>query len=217
MFTGIVEACVPITSFESMGEGARLVLPSPSLAEPWTVARGDSIAVSGCCLTVAEMLDPADGRPLPDGSEGAAMVFDLSSETLARTWLGRARAGHRVNVERALCFGDRLGGHMVSGHVDGLGKIVEIHDTGDGGRRFTFELDAGLERHVIDKGSVTLDGISLTVCDLRERRFDVAVIPVTLEVTHLGEASVGDPIHVETDLVGKWIDRLTQTGAEARS
>lgn len=214
MFTGIVEACVPITSSESMGEGARLVLPSPSLAEPWTVSRGDSVAVSGCCLTVAEMLDPSTGRPLADGSQGAAMVFDLSSETLARTWLGGAGPGTRVNMERALCLGDRLGGHMVSGHVDGLGNIVEIHDTGDGGRRFTFELAAGLERHVIDKGSVTLDGISLTVCDLRERRFDVAVIPVTLDVTHLGKAEVGDPVHVETDLVGKWIDRLTQAGAE---
>jgi len=193
MFTGIVETCQPVRRLEPRGAGARLVLPRP--AADWAVAPGDSVSVSGCCLTVAAV-------------DGEDLVFDLSRETLERTWLGDLVRGRPVNLERALRMGDRLGGHLVSGHVDGVGEITAVRDAGDGGRVFGFAVPAGLERYLIEKGSVTLDGISLTVVGPAAGRFDVAVIPVTLEVTSLGAAAVGDRVNVEVDLVGKWIEQL---------
>lgn len=195
MFTGLVEACVPVATWETSGAGGRLVLPCPDLPG-WEVALGDSVAVSGVCLTVSELL------------EGGRMAFHLSAETLDRSWFGALEPGRPVNLERALRLGDRLGGHMVSGHVDGLGTVVGVEDVGDGGREIAFEVDPGLERYLIEKGSVTLDGVSLTVVEPSERRFRVAVIPVTLEVTSLGSAEVGQRINVEADLVGKWIEKL---------
>ncbi len=199
MFTGIVEACVPVRAFARRAAGARLVLPAPEacLAQAWGVARGESVAVCGCCLTVAE-------TPAADGS----IAFDLSAETLERTWLGALEPGRRVNLERALRLGDRLGGHMVSGHVDGGATLVASEDVGDGGRELLFEIDAGLERWLVDKGSVTLDGVSLTVVEPRGRRFRVAAIAQTLEWTNLGDARPGQRLNVEADLVAKWIERL---------
>lgn len=198
MFTGIVEGSVPVLSFESRGSGARLVLATPDITD-WDVGEGDSIAVCGACLTVAGF---ADG----------GMVFDLSSETLERTWFHGLAPGRRVNLERAMKLGERLDGHMVSGHVDGGGTVVGIEDVGDGGAELAFELDEGLEKWLIEKGSVTLDGVSLTVVEPRGRRFKVAAIPLTLELTNLGEARVGQRVNVEADLVGKWIERLLPAG-----
>ncbi|MCP3918292.1 MAG: riboflavin synthase [bacterium] len=195
MFTGIVEARVPVLSFEPRGTGARLVLPAPDRPD-WRAEIGQSIAICGTCLTVVEVE--------PDG----AMGFDLSAETLARTWLGALAPGTQVNLERAMQLGDRLDGHMVAGHVDGTGAVVGIEDSGDGGRLIRFEVDTGLERYLVDKGSVTLDGISLTVVEPVGRSFGVAVIPLTLELTNLGAAEVGKRVNVEADLVGKWIERL---------
>lgn len=200
MFTGIVEAAVPVRSVEARGRGARLVLPAPS--SDWRAEAGDSIAVSGCCLTAVE---PGAGS----GASGEpALAFDLSAETLERTWFDRLEPGRRVNLERALRLGDRLGGHLVSGHVDGQARLVEARDSDDGGRLLTFEVDPGLDRWLIQKGSVTLDGVSLTVVDPRGRVFDVAAIPLTLELTSLGELRPGDAVNVEADLVGKWIEKL---------
>ena len=202
MFTGIVEAAVPVLRFEPRGRGARLELAAPAAA--YDVAAGDSICVSGACLTLAELRpDPAGGPP--------ALAFDLSSETLERTWFGALAVlppGRRVNLERALQLGDRLGGHLVSGHVDGLGRLLAIEDSADGGARLEFEVAPGLERYLIDKGSIALDGASLTVVAPRGRRFHAALIPFTLAQTSLGSAALGDPVHVEVDLVGKWIERL---------
>ena len=205
MFTGIVEACIPVQSVVRQGSGMRIVVPSPG--GEWAVVRGESIAVCGACLTVAELHDAA-GAPLPDGTPGAAMLFELSAETLARTWFEALEPGRAVNLERAMQLGDRISGHLVAGHVDGQGRIVEVADSGDGGRLISFEVDASLERYLIEKGSVTLDGISLTVVEPSGPRFSVAVIPLTLELTNLGQAAPGTAINVEADMLGKWIERL---------
>ncbi len=201
MFTGIVEAAVPVRSFEVTGEGAEIVLPAPPLPD-WSLHGGQSVAVAGTCLTVAETLE-----------DGGAM-FQLSKETLDRTWFSELADGRLVNLERAMKIGDRLDGHLVSGHVDGQGRVVGIEDVGDGGREFEFEVDPGLERYLIEKGSVGLDGVSLTVVEPRGRRFRVAMIPVTLEVTSFGQMEVGMGVNVEADMVGKWIERLLPGGGE---
>lgn len=195
MFTGIVELTAP-ASFEPLGAGGRLTVRVP--ATRWEAALGDSVSVSGCCLTVVSA-EPRDAETV--------LAFDLSAETLERTHLGR-RASARVNLERSVRLSDRLGGHLVSGHVDGLGRVVEVVERGDGGAEIRFEVPAGLERYLIEKGSVALDGISLTVVEPRGRQFRVAVIPETLRRTTLGAARAGDAVHVEADLVGKWIERL---------
>ena len=206
MFTGIVEGQSPLLRVERRGAGARFHVAAPDPA--WAVAEGESVAVSGCCLSVAGLLDPRTGEPVPGGTPGATMLFDLSAETLDRTWFGRAGEGRRVNLERALRVGDRLGGHLVSGHVDGVGRVVSVEDDGAGGRWIGFEAPPPVARYLIEKGSVTVDGVSLTVVEPRDGRFRVATIPVTLEVTTLGEAGVGTPVHLEADQVGKWIERL---------
>lgn len=201
MFSGLVEGRARVLRLRPSGRGARLELARPALArglEPWRPVGGESIAIAGCCLTVA-----ARGA-------GGKTSYDLSAETLALTHLGRLAPGHEVNLERAVRLGERLGGHLVSGHVDGLGRIVAIADSRDGGRLFTFEVPRGFERWLVGKGSVTIDGISLTVVAPRGRRFRVAVIPETLARTTLGAARVDDPVHLEADLVGKWIERLVR-------
>jgi riboflavin synthase len=195
MFTGLIEACVPIQRVEPRNAGLRAWLPSP----PFEVSLGQSIAVSGCCLTVAE-------DPRTSGS--GEIAFDLSAETLARTWFAHLAAGDLVNLERALRVGDRLDGHMVSGHVDGRGRIEHIADSGDGGKLVTFQISPDLQRFLVDKGSITLDGISLTIIEPHGSRFQVAVIPHTLAHTSLHTAVPGQIVNVEADLVGKWIAQL---------
>tara|TARA_R110002073_G_scaffold88220_4_gene209380 strand:- start:3909 stop:4514 length:606 start_codon:yes stop_codon:yes gene_type:complete len=200
MFTGIIEAAVSVAAMESRGTGARLVLPAPELQpdapHAWDVKIGDSIAVSGACLTIAEL-----------GGDGS-MSFDLSKETLDRTRFGATAVGDRVNLERAMILGSRLDGHMVSGHVDGGGELTARTEVGDGGAELHFRVDDGLERYLIEKGSVTLDGVSLTVVEPVGAEFRVACIPLTLALTNLGSLTVGSRINVEADLIGKWVERL---------
>jgi len=210
VFTGLIEACVPLRRLERRGTGLRLTLAAPP--EPWTPRLGASIAVSGVCLTLVGRSDPVTGVAGSLDDARADLDFDLSAETLSRSWFGRATPGRSVNLERALLLGDRLDGHLVAGHVDGAGRIVEIADTGDGGRRIRFEVGPELAVYLVSKGSVTLDGISLTVVDPVGGRFDVAVIPKTLVWTSLGGARVGDEVHVEGDLVGKWVLRGLAAG-----
>lgn len=196
MFTGLIEACVPAGSLVREGAGARLAVPAPGLPG-WSVARGDSVAVAGCCLTVAEL--ERDG----------AMIFDLSAETLERTWFGESlRPGTPLNLERSLRLGDRLGGHLVSGHVDGVGALIALEDSDDGGVLASFEVPDGFERYLVEKGSIAVDGISLTVVRPERRIFRVAVIPETLERTSLGRAEPGEPVHLEADPIGKWVERF---------
>ncbi len=218
MFTGIVDGNPKLLHLEPQGTGLRLWIPAPDAS--WAVAEGESVAICGCCLTVVKVCEPvfsepggAPGADLPPKTPGATMVFDLSAETLACTHFGELSVGQELNVERAMLLTDRLSGHLVSGHVDGGGSLVAKRDSGDGGAVYTFEVDEGLDRYIIEKGSVTLDGISLTIVEPVGRRFDVALIPVTLEATNLGTAEVGQRINVEADLVGKWIEKLVVPGA----
>ena len=194
MFTGLVEACAPVVRIARTGEGAALAIERPSQGFA-DVELGESISVSGCCLTIARVAPRELG-------------FDLSAETLARTRFGEVAPGTRLNLERSLRLSDRLGGHLVSGHVDGVGEIVAVEDSRDGGVTIDVVVPAELERYLIEKGSIAIDGVSLTVCEPHGRRFRVALIPVTLAVTSLGRARAGDRVHLEADLVGKWIEKL---------
>ena len=205
MFTGIIEARTPIVAVEAQGTGLRVVLEAPEGV--WDVVGGESVAVSGVCLTVAR-IEGGDGAELEVGASGARLSFDLSKETLDRTWFEELEPGRLVNLERSMRMGDRIDGHLVSGHVDAVGEVVAIEDSGDGGRRISFQVPPEFSRWLVDKGSVTIDGVSLTVCDPNEDRFDVAVIPVTLDVTNLGAVEVGQRVNLEADTIGKWVARL---------
>lgn len=192
MFTGIIEVIGTVREFSRQGEGARVHIGAGALAEGLRI--GDSMAVEGACLTVTAV-------------RGDGFTADLSVETLARTTLRRLRVGARVNLERPLRLGDRLGGHLVTGHVDGVGQIAERVPQGDGEFiriRFPRELGPLL----VMKGSMAVDGISLTVAELSHDAFGVAIIPHTLEHTTLRDKRVGDPVNLEADLLGKHVARL---------
>lgn len=193
MFTGIVEHVGAVAAVQPQGGGRRLRVDLGPLAADAKL--GDSICVSGACLTIAALA-------------GALADFDLSAETLRKTTLGGLAAGARVNLERALAFGARLGGHLVSGHVDGVGRLLERRPEA-GGERFTVLLpDEGVR--VVEKGSITVDGVSLTTWDCRGARFSIAVIPHTLQATTLGAMRPGTPVNLEQDLVGRWIESLVR-------
>ncbi len=189
MFTGIVEGLRPVTAADFGAEGLELTVDLGDLAAGVQV--GDSVAVDGCCLTVTAL-------------EGPRACFHAARETLGLTTLEHVTTASRVNVERALALGDRLGGHLVSGHVDGIGEIVAIRPE-PSQTWMTFRLPDRLFAQTLLKGSVALDGVSLTVTEKREGCVSVALIPHTLEVTTLGKKKVGDRVNVETDMMGKWI------------
>lgn len=202
MFTGIIGAKVRVARLSFRSEGALLEVERPA---SWNdVAAGESIAVSGVCLTV---LPPAGAGPLR---------FDLSPETLSRSSLGKAGPGAGVNLERALRPSDRLGGHVVAGHVDATAPLTAIVPA-DGFWTVSFALGSSWARYVVEKGSIALDGISLTVARLGEGIFDVAVIPLTWEVTTLSERTVGDRVNVEVDILGKYVERLLEGRVSAGS
>lgn len=201
MFTGLIEAVGTLQQVRRSAAGGYVIIASSlPLAE---VKIGDSIAVNGACLTVT-VLGP--------GQFGA----DVSLETLERTTLGSLSAGAAVNLERAMRLGDRLGGHLVTGHVDGLARITERVQQGNAWR-ISFALDAAWSHLLVVKGSVALDGISLTVNEVDEESLSVMVIPHTLEQTTLARCRVGDRVNVETDLIGKYVARLLgNTGEKGR-
>jgi riboflavin synthase len=191
MFTGLVQDVGTVESLESSGEGARLRIATSLGAE---IGLGDSISVDGACLTAVA----ADER----GFETEAM-----NQTLAVTALRRLEPGTRVNLELAMKAGERLGGHIVQGHVDGVATVLSVSEDGFA-RRVRISLPAEIVRYVIDKGSVALAGISLTVAALGEDWLEVSLIPETLERTTLGAAAPGDEMNVEVDLVAKYVERL---------
>jgi len=194
MFTGIVEEVGTVRSTESVGDGARLVFSARTVVTDTRV--GDSIAVNGCCLTVVDI-----------GPNWWAA--DAVAETLHRTNLGALRVDDSVNLERPVSVGDRLGGHLVQGHVDAIGIIVAPAPD------LEVRLEAGLTTYLVEKGSVTVDGISLTVVSVGEDSFTVAVIPHTLEVTTLGRKGAGERVNIEVDVIAKYTERLLQAGAES--
>ena len=195
MFTGIIKALGRIESIEATAGGSRLVIVSPALAE-FAPAVGDSIAVDGVCLTA---LDPRPDR----------FTADASRETLNLTTLGRLDDGARVNLEPALRAGDSLGGHLVSGHVDGIATLVERESLGDN-QRLCFEAPERLARYIAHKGSVT-NGVSLTVNQVRDRRFELNLVPHTLAATTLGDLEPGDPVNLEVDQIARYLERLLET------
>jgi riboflavin synthase len=192
VFTGIIEAIGTIRQLTRHSTGARVEIAAAPIAQ--ATRPGDSLAVEGACLTVTAVA-------------GTAMACDLSAETLARTTLGALRVGTRVNLERPLRLGDRVGGHLVSGHVDGVGRLVGRTPQGEGAV-YRIRFPESLASCLVSKGSVAVDGISLTVAALAGLHFDVAVIPYTLQGTTLAEKQVGAQLNLETDLIGKYVARL---------
>jgi riboflavin synthase len=211
MFTGIVEGTGTVAAMRHppAGEGAaRLEVEAPWLAGELAV--GDSVAVDGCCLTVV-------------ARSAGGFAADVVAETLRRTALGRLAAGTRVNLERPLALGGRLGGHLVQGHVDGIGRVLEVRrapgESGGalsappvdrGGQEVRVDLPDDLARYVVEKGSIAVDGVSLTVAGIGQGWFAVALVPHTLAATTLGERAPGDPLNLEVDVVAKYVERLVQ-------
>ncbi len=192
MFSGIVEDLGEISTIKRTAKGAVMAFKTAlPLAK---VKIGDSIAVSGTCLTVV-----AKGR--------GSISMDVSAETLRRSTLGGLNTGDKVNLERSLTLGSLIGGHLVAGHVDGVGRIVSIEPEGDSSL-YTFEVPETEARYLVEKGSVAIDGVSLTVFAISGRRFSVALIPHTLKVTTLGLKRVGDTVNVESDMMGKWVEKF---------
>lgn len=192
MFTGIIEGVGKVRSFRQKGDGAEIEINCDFNLEDTNV--GDSISVNGCCLTVTSRL-------------GKCFWADISKETLDVSTLSGCREGMPVNLERALKVGGRLGGHIVQGHVDGVGKIVDILGK-TGPREFVIEIPDNLSRYIVEKGSVAIDGVSLTVNRCRENRFAVMIIPHTELKSTFQEMKVGDPVNLEVDIIGKYVEKM---------
>lgn len=202
MFTGIIEGVGSLVSLEPRGGDARLRLQTGTL--PFEDVRlGESIAVNGVCLTVIEFG--------PDWFD-----IDASTETLSLTTLGNLVAGSRVNLERAMRPTDRLGGHLVSGHVDGLGRVLSVHEDARA-QRWRFAAPAALLRYIAKKGSICVDGVSLTVNEVDDEGFDVALIPHTVANTAFSQTKPGDAVNLEIDLVARYVERLLSGSAEVRA
>jgi riboflavin synthase len=197
MFTGIVEELGTVEALEDQGDAVRLTVRGPLVTSD--AARGDSISVDGCCLTVTT------------GIDGRAEVFtaDVMHETLAKTSLGGLEPGARVNLERAVTPATRLGGHIVQGHVDGTGTVVR-RTPSEHWEVVEISLRADLERYLVPKGSITVDGISLTIVDVNAESFTVSLIPETLARTTLGFKQDGDLVNLEVDVIAKYVEKMVK-------
>jgi len=192
MFTGLVETTGRVVSIRQGGKGMDLSLrPSGS----FEVNKGDSVCVNGVCLTVVR--------------HNGEIEFNISPETMKATNLGHLRINDIVNLERALRLGDRIGGHIVTGHVDGTGTVAQKTRQGEY-TMFTFETSHEILKYIVKKGSVAVDGISLTVVDLEKRSFRVAIIPHTLAVTNLSHRKIGDTVNIEVDIIGKYVEKFVR-------
>lgn len=193
MFTGLVETTGKITTIEELGDQSRFTIDIPFSKE---LSLGDSVATNGCCLTVAAFHDNL-------------VQFDLLSQTLKVTSLGTLKVGSTVNLERALCATDRLGGHFVQGHVDDTGSILDLSQHGQD-HRFEIDLPKSIQKYCIDKGSLAIDGISLTIAELKENSAVFWITPHTFEHTHLHACEVGARVNLEADLLAKYTEKLLQ-------
>jgi riboflavin synthase len=194
MFTGLIAGTGTLIQVERHGPDAKMVIQANAPLEGLVL--GESIAVDGACLTVTAF-------------RGPQFTVDVSAETLSRTTLGRKLPGSRFNLERALQLGDRLGGHLVTGHVDGLGVVTSRFSEGRSWR-FLFRTPAELAQYIVEKGSIAINGISLTVNTCQEDRFDVNVIPHTAQGTTIGDLQVGAEVNLETDLIGKYVGKMVR-------
>ena len=197
MFTGLVQGIGSVAGVERSEDGARVTIATPLVAE---LSAGDSIAINGVCLTAVDL-------------GGESFAADAMNETLARTSLGDLAEGSDVNLELPLRAGDRLGGHVVQGHVDGLGDVIEQDDDGFA-RRIRIGAPAEVLRYVVEKGSIAVDGVSLTVTAVDERSFTVSLIPETLQRTTLGGIDAGRRVNLEVDVLAKYVEKLTYASPE---
>jgi riboflavin synthase len=198
VFTGIVEELGEVVAVEQLEDASRFRLRGPLVTEG--AQHGDSIAVNGVCLTVVEF---GDGE----------FTADVMAETLKRSSLGALAVGSRVNLERPMAVGGRLGGHIVQGHVDGTGTILE-RTPSEHWELVKVGLPAHLSRYVVEKGSITVDGVSLTVVEVADDWFTISLIPTTLDLTTLGIKQSGDPVNLEVDVIAKYVERLLGTDAK---
>lgn len=217
MFTGLVEGMGRVVQLRPEGPAVRLVVdaaalleggeadprrePSAAGGQETLAGLGDSVAVNGCCLTVVQVA-------------GTRLEFDAGRETLSRTNLGQLREGSQVNLERSLRVGDRLGGHFVTGHIDATGTVEQRIEEGEWST-FWFRVPGGLTRQMAGKGSVAVDGVSLTLVEVEAERFSVALIPHTLRVTTLGSRRVGETVNLETDILAKYVEQQLDRRGEA--
>ena len=196
MFTGIVEELGEVVAIEPLTEASRLTVRGPVVTAD--ASHGDSIAVNGVCLTVVD-------------NEGGAFTADVMAESLRRSSLGALEVGSPVNLERAVRVSDRLGGHVVQGHVDGTGSLLEVRPD-EHWTVVRVALPQSLGRYVVEKGSITVDGVSLTVSAVADDWFEISLIPTTLALTTLGRKGVGDPVNLEVDILAKHVEKLLQAG-----
>jgi riboflavin synthase len=192
MFTGIIEGLGTVKAIQPAGQGKCFTVEADLVLDQTKI--GDSIAVSGACLTAVAI-------------DGKRFKVDVSPETLAKTTLGKAKIGKRVNLERALRLGDRLDGHLVSGHIDGMGVVKQKKPEGNA-VVVTIVIPESLARYIIVKGSVAVDGISLTVNNCGRNSFEVSIIPHTARLTTIGFKNIGAPVNIETDMIGKYVERF---------
>jgi riboflavin synthase len=194
MFTGLVQGVASVVDARPVGDAIDLEIEFDALGE--TIELGESIAIDGCCLTVS-------------GIQENKLIFQAGSETLAKTTLGKFQSGRAVNFERAMRMSDRLGGHIVSGHVDCVGEVRKRFNHADWAD-ITFSIPKKYLGQIVPKGSVTINGVSLTIVDVDDEGFNVALIPHTLAVTNIGQLGVGDKVNIETDVIAKYVERLMQ-------
>jgi riboflavin synthase len=198
MFTGLVESVGSVAEVRAEPPGVRLTIVVGTLAKPSAI--GDSVCINGCCLTVV-------------AASGSRLEFQAGAETLSRANLGRLLSGDRVNIERSLAVGDLMGGHFVTGHIDAQGTLVERIDEGDWSTCW-FRAPESLLRQVAEKGSIAVDGVSLTVAGVGDDRFSVALVPHTLANTTLGKLAIGGSVNLETDILAKYVERQFATRIE---
>jgi riboflavin synthase len=196
MFTGIIEEVGSVKELRVSGKGARIYVSSPELWKKLGI--GDSVAVNGVCLTAVE-------------KGGGSFAADISEESLQRSNLGDLKRGMPVNLERALTLNSRLGGHIVQGHVDGIGRVESVKKSGEG-LIYTFSALPEVTGFLVEKGSIAVDGISLTISALMEGEFSVAVVPHTVEETNLKWIKAGDAVNLEVDIIGKYVHRYLERG-----